>query len=60
MKPAELTPYQQRKEERRKAYFALHGKKLVTCIACNGSGRYDHNGAPRCSSCNGTGKVRED
>ena len=26
------------------------------CIACNGSGYYDHNGSPKCSSCNGTGK----
>ena len=27
------------------------------CIACNGSGHYDHNGWPPCSACNGTGKV---
>jgi hypothetical protein len=25
------------------------------CIACNGSGHYDHDGAPKCASCNGTG-----
>ena len=25
------------------------------CIACNGSGHYDNNGAPPCSSCDGTG-----
>lgn len=25
------------------------------CIACNGSGRYDHNGSPKCGACNGTG-----
>lgn len=28
----------------------------VACIACNGSGHYDHNGSPACDSCNGTGK----
>lgn len=26
------------------------------CLACNGSGHYDHNGSPVCSSCHGTGK----
>lgn len=26
------------------------------CYACNGSGRYDHNGSPTCGACNGTGK----
>ena len=54
-----MSDYQTRKAERRKAFMAKHGKKLVTCTACNGSGRYDHNGAPKCGSCNGTGKVRE-
>lgn len=29
--------------------------KQRTCIACNGSGRYDTTGSPKCSSCNGTG-----
>jgi len=27
------------------------------CIACNGSGHYDHNGSPPCGSCEGTGYV---
>lgn len=37
------------------------GKKLQkqqqkhVCVACNGSGRYDVSGSPKCSSCNGTG-----
>ena len=26
------------------------------CSACSGSGHYDNDGAPPCSSCNGTGK----
>jgi DnaJ-class molecular chaperone len=26
------------------------------CVACNGSGVYDHNGSPPCGSCNGTGE----
>ncbi|QIG65911.1 putative anti-TRAP protein [Ochrobactrum phage vB_OspM_OC] len=25
------------------------------CIACNGSGHYDHNGSPKCDSCEGSG-----
>lgn len=54
-----LDDYQLRKLERTKRFAADHGRKLVTCIACNGSGHYDHNGAPTCGSCNGTGKVRE-
>ena len=27
------------------------------CLACNGSGYYDHNGSPPCWSCEGTGKT---
>lgn len=48
--------YKIRKEERRKAYQENHGRKLVECSACSGSGRYDHNGSPKCGACNGTGK----
>lgn len=52
--------YRERKAER-KAYFNKYsGKKLITCIACNGSGRYDHNGSPSCGACQGTGKVRKE
>jgi len=29
--------------------------KSKSCIACNGSGRYDHNGSPPCGACGGTG-----
>jgi DnaJ-class molecular chaperone len=28
------------------------------CLACNGSGHYDHNGSPVCTSCHGSGKRR--
>lgn len=28
------------------------------CTACNGSGHYDHDGSPTCTSCAGTGKQR--
>lgn len=49
------------RKAKRKAYFDKYsGKKLVTCIACNGSGRYDHNGSPHCGACQGAGKVREE
>ncbi len=48
-----------RKEERRQHYEKnVKGWKLRVCTACNGSGRYDHNGSPRCWSCSGTGKER--
>ena len=49
-------------EERKKArtdyyYRFVYKRKLVNCSSCSGSGYYDHNGSPRCSSCDGTGKV---
>ena len=52
--------YQIRKEERRKAFQQLHGLKLVTCTACSGSGHYDHDRSPKCWSCDGIGKMREE
>lgn len=55
----EMSAYQLRKLERIAAFNKTKGKKLVTCIACNGSGRYDSNGTHRCASCGGTGKERE-
>ena len=36
----------------------LHGWRLRDCVACNGSGYYDHDGAPPCQGCNGTGHER--
>lgn len=27
------------------------------CTACNGSGRYDSNGSPKCGACRGCGRV---
>lgn len=36
----------------------VYGWKLRTCVACNGSGYYDHNDSPRCGGCDGTGKER--
>ena len=51
--------FQERKEER-KAYYEKYvlGWKKRPCTACNGSGRYDHNGSPKCASCNGMGKEK--
>lgn len=40
----------------------IYKNKKVKCIACNGSGYYDHSfhgRAPKCGSCNGTGKCFE-
>lgn len=51
-----------RKKKRTEEYMKNHGKKMIKCIACNGSGYYDNtiNGKiPKCSSCKGTGKERE-
>lgn len=49
----------ERKAERTKHYKRfVFGWKQVTCVACNGSGRYDNRGSPRCSSCGGSGKVK--
>jgi DnaJ-class molecular chaperone len=56
--------YRERKRKRTEWFFKyIFKKKLVTCTACNGSGYYDNtvNGrTPKCSSCDGTGKERED
>lgn len=55
-----ISDYHKRKQERTKRYYANQYKnKLVECIACSGSGIYDHNGSPPCDACDGTGKVRE-
>jgi hypothetical protein len=54
-----MTSYHDRKLDRTLRHQAQHGLKLITCGACNGSGRYDHNGSPPCGCCKGTGKVRE-
>lgn len=51
--------FHERKAERTKHYFAfLYGWKVRACTACNGSGRYDHNGSPPCGACRGSGKER--
>lgn len=34
------------------------GWRLQDCMACNGTGVYDHHNSPACSSCAGTGKER--
>ncbi len=32
---------------------------MKDCIACAGTGKYDHNGSPPCDSCSGTGRRAE-
>ncbi len=55
--------FKERKLVRTERYFKYeYKKKFITCLACNGSGYYDHcyhGRIPKCSSCNGTGKERE-
>ena len=54
-----MSTWLERKAARRAHYDRyVRGWRLVMCIACMGSGRYDHNGSPPCSSCEGTGKER--
>lgn len=56
---SQIGSYAERKAAR-KDYFEkyVRGWKLRTCYACNGSGRYDTWGGPKCSGCGGTGKER--
>lgn len=54
-----MDDYQRRKQQRKDYYMKyVHGFKKRPCSACSGSGRYDHNGSPKCGACNGTGKER--
>ena len=53
------TEYKDRKIARTVKFLSEQGRKLVVCVACSGSGYYDSHGSPKCSSCDGTGKVRE-
>ena len=48
--------YQQRKAERTKQYLKNQLTMQTYCVACDGSGRYDHNGSPKCGACEGTGQ----
>lgn len=39
----------------------IHFRRIPhVCWSCNGSGRYDNSGSPKCSGCNGTGKEQND
>lgn len=39
-------------------YRFVYGHQQRNCTACSGSGYYDNNGSPKCSSCDGTGKEK--
>lgn len=51
--------YQDRKRMRTKSYWFNHGKKLVTCAVCTGSGYNDIDGSTRCQGCSGRGRIRQ-
>lgn len=53
-----MDDYEKRKQERREAYARNSGVKMIRCVACNGSGRYDAWGSPDCGCCGGTGKMK--
>lgn len=36
----------------------VKGWKTRPCSSCMGTGYYDHNGSPKCSACEGTGKEK--
>lgn len=49
--------FRERKAARTDHYIRFkHGWRARKCAACNGSGRYDHDGSPACGACEGTGK----
>ncbi len=51
--------FNDRKKARTEHYEKfIKGWKERPCVACNGSGIYDHNGSPRCGACEGTGKEK--
>lgn len=39
-----------------KKFIKQKPKTSKKCVACNGTGYYDHTGSPPCSACNGTEK----
>ena len=54
-----MSGFRERKAERVKWWKEnIESTKKRLCVACNGSGRYDSNGSPKCSSCGGSGKER--
>lgn len=54
-----MSDFHNRKQQRKDYYLKyVHGWKEQSCIACNGSGYYDHSGSPKCGSCGGTGKEK--
>lgn len=59
-----MSNYKERKEKRTKYFYDyIYKKKLVLCIACNGSGWYDNTrpdgSSIPCGSCDGKGKCNE-
>lgn len=51
--------FKERKQKRTKHFDEfVKGWKQRPCLACNGSGYYDHNGSLKCGSCGGTGKEK--
>ena len=54
-----MSTFHERKAERTKKFLTqINGFPMVTCVCCNGSGRYDVSGSPDCGACDGKGKVR--
>ena len=45
-------------KEAQEAHAELKACGPKTCVSCNGSGYYDHDGSPECGACNGAGKQR--
>lgn len=56
--PTDPYSFHGRKAARTEAYFAQWGWRERYCVACYGTGRYDHNGNPPCGACNGTGREK--
>ena len=54
-----MPTFRERKQTRKEYYEKyVRGWKERPCVACNGTGYYDHNGSPPCGACEGTGKEK--
>jgi len=51
--------FRQRKQERKEFWEKyIFGWILIACTACNGSGKYDSFGSPKCECCEGKGRIK--
>ena len=54
----EKTFHERKKERKEYLEKNVWGWKERPCVACNGTGHYDAEGAPYCAACDGSGKEK--